>query len=57
LRERAGVLSNGARARSDIATHDGIRLAVYRLVGSDQMGSLFKTLAIVPKSAPTPPGF
>lgn len=57
LRERAGVLSNDARARSDIATHDGIRLAVDRLVRSDQMGSLFKTLAIVPKSAPTPPGF
>jgi NADH dehydrogenase [ubiquinone] 1 alpha subcomplex assembly factor 7 len=57
LRERAGVLSNGARARSDIATLDGVRLAVDRLVGSDQMGSLFKTLAIVPKSAPTPPGF
>ena len=57
LRERAGVLSNSARARSDIATLDGVRLAVERLVSSDQMGSLFKTLAIVPKSAPTPPGF
>ena len=57
LRERAGALSNTARARWDIATLDSIRLAVERLVGQDQMGRLFKVLGIVPKSAPTPPGF
>ena len=57
LRERAGALSNAARARSDIATLDVIRLAVERLVNADQMGRLFKALAIVPKSTPTPPGF
>jgi SAM-dependent MidA family methyltransferase len=57
LRERAGALSNTARARSDIATLDSIRLAVERLVNADQMGRLFKALAIVPKSTPTPPGF
>ena len=28
-----------------------------RLIKPDQMGRLFKVLAIVPKSAPTPPGF
>jgi len=57
LRERAGVLSNDARARSDIATLDSVRLAVDRLVDPEQMGNLFKVLAMVPKSAPTPPGF
>jgi NADH dehydrogenase [ubiquinone] 1 alpha subcomplex assembly factor 7 len=28
-----------------------------RLTNPDQMGTLFKTIAIIPKSAPTPPGF
>ena len=36
---------------------DGDRCNVDRLIDADQMGTLFKALAIVPKSAPTPPGF
>jgi SAM-dependent MidA family methyltransferase len=28
-----------------------------RLTSAEQMGTLFKALAILPKSAPTPPGF
>jgi NADH dehydrogenase [ubiquinone] 1 alpha subcomplex assembly factor 7 len=31
--------------------------ALHRLVAPEQMGALFKALALVPKSAPTPPGF
>ena len=31
--------------------------AIERLIGHDQMGTLFKALALLPPSAPTPPGF
>lgn len=34
-----------------------IATAVDRLINPDQMGTLFKALAILPKGAPTPPGF
>jgi NADH dehydrogenase [ubiquinone] 1 alpha subcomplex assembly factor 7 len=34
-----------------------IATAVDRLINPDQMGTLFKALAIVPKGAPKPPGF
>ena len=34
-----------------------VGLALSRLVEADKMGTLFKALAIVPQSAPTPPGF
>jgi SAM-dependent MidA family methyltransferase len=57
LSERAGALSNTARSGTDVATLDAVRIAVDRLVNPDQMGSLFKALAIVPKSTPVPPGF
>ena len=36
---------------------DAVRAALARLTGPDQMGELFKALAIMPPSAPTPPGF
>ena len=57
LSERAGALSNTARSDADVATLDAVRIAVDRLVNPDQMGSLFKALAILPKTAPPPPGF
>jgi SAM-dependent MidA family methyltransferase len=34
-----------------------IAQAVDRLINPDQMGALFKALAILPKTAPSPPGF
>jgi SAM-dependent MidA family methyltransferase len=34
-----------------------IAAAVDRLVKPEQMGTLFKALAIVPPHVPTPPGF
>jgi len=36
---------------------DAIASAVERLVSPQQMGTLFKALAIAPKHAPAPPGF
>jgi NADH dehydrogenase [ubiquinone] 1 alpha subcomplex assembly factor 7 len=36
---------------------ENLRSRLDRLVGADQMGTLFKALAIVPKTAPKPPGF
>jgi NADH dehydrogenase [ubiquinone] 1 alpha subcomplex assembly factor 7 len=53
----------GIRARADvIGNHnpqmrDALNEQVARLINADQMGLLFKALAIVPKSAPPPPGF
>lgn len=45
LLERAGVLG----ANADEAKRDDIRAAVERLAGPDQMGDLFKVLAILPR--------
>ena len=45
LLERAGVLGAG----KDAATQDQIRSQVNRLAGPDQMGDLFKVLAIGPE--------
>jgi SAM-dependent MidA family methyltransferase len=39
------------------AQRNGIASAVERLVSAQQMGSLFKAMAIVPKNALEPPGF
>jgi NADH dehydrogenase [ubiquinone] 1 alpha subcomplex assembly factor 7 len=39
------------------AGRDEIAVAVDRLINPDQMGTLFKALAILPHSAPKPPGF
>jgi NADH dehydrogenase [ubiquinone] 1 alpha subcomplex assembly factor 7 len=50
-----------ARAEQLIAANPGaasaLLKAVARLIGPDQMGNLFKALAILPRSAAKPPGF
>lgn len=51
LLERAGSLGQHA----DEAARDGIRAAVERLAGPDQMGDLFKVLAILPRGNGVPP--
>ncbi|MDQ6436692.1 class I SAM-dependent methyltransferase [Mesorhizobium sp. LHD-90] len=51
LLERAGVLG----ADADEAKRDEIRAAVDRLAGPDQMGELFKVLAILPCGVPARP--
>ena len=53
IRERAAALIEKAPAE----TRRAIESAVARLTEPDQMGSLFKVLAIVPRDAPAPPGF
>jgi len=45
-----------ALSRNHMAS-SAIRQQLQRLVEAEQMGTLFKTLAVLPKSAPTPPGF
>jgi SAM-dependent MidA family methyltransferase len=40
-----------------LSSEETIRHQLDRLILPEQMGSLFKALAIVPKSAPTPVGF
>lgn len=56
--ERLGI---GARAeklaRLNKTEAPSIATAVDRLVSPEQMGTLFKALAILPPHAPTPPGF
>jgi NADH dehydrogenase [ubiquinone] 1 alpha subcomplex assembly factor 7 len=53
----------GLKARAQSLTRknpgnaDAIAAAAARLTAADQMGTLFKALAIMPKDAPTPPGF
>jgi SAM-dependent MidA family methyltransferase len=44
-------------AAADHGQASDIEAAVGRLTGSDQMGTLFKAIAIVPPNAPPPPGF
>ncbi|MFI0845430.1 class I SAM-dependent methyltransferase [Mesorhizobium sp. IMUNJ 23232] len=51
LLERAGVLG----ANADEAKRDEIRAAVERLAGPDQMGDLFKVLAILPRGVSVRP--
>ena len=59
--ERAEKLAqqrrNGARSTEHLSSEETIRHQLDRLILPQQMGSLFKALAIVPKSAPTPAGF
>ncbi|HZQ39191.1 MAG TPA: SAM-dependent methyltransferase [Rhizomicrobium sp.] len=50
--ERAARLKRANRALADV-----IDAAVRRLTDPQDMGTLFKALAIVPNGAPTPPGF
>lgn len=53
LLERAGILG----ANADQAGRDAISAAVERLAGADQMGTLFKALAIAPRGITVPPPF
>ena len=48
----------GIHAReANLRAHGRTSLAIDRLTKADQMGTLFKALALLPKSAGTPPGF
>jgi NADH dehydrogenase [ubiquinone] 1 alpha subcomplex assembly factor 7 len=59
--QRAEILANGdvgsRRGAPHLANAPEILAQLDRLVRPEQMGVLFKALAIVPKSAPTPAGF
>jgi len=54
-------LGIGVRARRLIQSHpsetENLTKAVARLTGPDQMGNLFQAMALLPPSAPPPPGF
>jgi len=52
LRERAAQL-----AKANPTESNSIKAAAARLMGADEMGTLFKALAILPETAPAPPGF
>ncbi len=52
---RLGIEARAAKLAAKAP--DDIAAALARLTGSDQMGSLFKVLALVPDNAPEPPGF
>jgi NADH dehydrogenase [ubiquinone] 1 alpha subcomplex assembly factor 7 len=58
LLESLGIVSRGERLvlRNPNELH-AITRTVERLIVPDQMGSLFKALAILPNGAPKPPGF
>jgi NADH dehydrogenase [ubiquinone] 1 alpha subcomplex assembly factor 7 len=53
IRERAAIL----RQKASPEQHDAIEAAVARLIDEDQMGSLFKVLALTPAESPRPAGF
>jgi NADH dehydrogenase [ubiquinone] 1 alpha subcomplex assembly factor 7 len=59
--EFLNALGLGARARrlaeANPAQADTVTAAVERLTAPDQMGTLFQAMALLPPSAPTPPGF
>lgn len=52
LLQRSEVL-----AKANPAQTGELQKAAHRLTSSEEMGSLFKTLALLPVSAPQPPGF
>ncbi|MEI9931421.1 MAG: SAM-dependent methyltransferase [Rhizomicrobium sp.] len=54
--ENLGLMERAKRLGA-MHNAEAIWKAVDRLVAPDQMGTLFKILAIVPKNAPKPPGF
>jgi NADH dehydrogenase [ubiquinone] 1 alpha subcomplex assembly factor 7 len=49
--------SLGIRRHAGAVDPDGSTTTLDRLTGADQMGTLFKALAILPNAAPPPPGF
>jgi NADH dehydrogenase [ubiquinone] 1 alpha subcomplex assembly factor 7 len=58
LLNRLGIVQRGERlAAHNPAQREAIASAVARLTHPDQMGTLFKALAVVRRSAATPPGF
>ncbi|HXC54850.1 MAG TPA: SAM-dependent methyltransferase [Rhizomicrobium sp.] len=57
LAERAWRLAQRLHGGADLVLQEELRIAVERLTAPEQMGTLFKALALVPKTAPTPPGF
>jgi SAM-dependent MidA family methyltransferase len=44
-------------AAQNPSAHDGVLSAIARLTDSQQMGTLFKSLAIMPPDTKPPPGF
>ena len=58
LLEAIGIVQRAATlARGKLGSNPQIDGELERLILPDQMGTLFKALAIMPVSAPTPPGF
>ncbi len=61
IRQRAERLAQSEQRdlswRGLTNTPSTVERQLERLTGAEHMGSLFKALAIVPKTAPTPPGF
>jgi SAM-dependent MidA family methyltransferase len=56
--EALGIVQRAATlARGQLGSHPEIDGQLERLILPDQMGTLFKALAILPHSARTPPGF
>jgi NADH dehydrogenase [ubiquinone] 1 alpha subcomplex assembly factor 7 len=55
--ERLMAGGPGRRTSQKLVGDSPMRAALDRLLLPEQMGTLFKALAIVPRSAPTPPGF
>jgi SAM-dependent MidA family methyltransferase len=58
LLERLGIAERAAQlARANPASAAAQDAALTRLTAADQMGTLFKALAVLPTTAPPPPGF
>jgi SAM-dependent MidA family methyltransferase len=58
LLEAIGIVQRAATlARGQLGSNPEIDGQLERLILPEQMGTLFKTLAILPEAAPTPPGF
>jgi NADH dehydrogenase [ubiquinone] 1 alpha subcomplex assembly factor 7 len=57
--ERLGIAARAARLMEGATPRqrEAVRAARRRLTAPDQMGALFKVLALTPKDAPPPPGF
>ncbi|HJW41762.1 MAG TPA: SAM-dependent methyltransferase [Rhizomicrobium sp.] len=55
--ERLATAQAGVRYAHSLGDDADLRSQLDRLLKPEEMGTLFKALAIVPKSAPTPPGF
>ncbi len=47
----------GALIKANPAEAETVKAALARLTAPDQMGRLFQAMAVMPSSAPPPPGF